>query len=90
MNIYSLEWQWEVEQPIKPKRQLGNVNEEQESNLFSDDQGSDDPDENLNSEHDQSLKQSRSGGRSSNSRDKYKKGRKKSASSQQLKILLER
>ena len=37
MNISSMEWQWEVEQPIKPKRQLGNVNEEQESNLFSDD-----------------------------------------------------
>ena len=88
MNIYSLEWQWEVEQPIKPKRQLGNVNEEQESNLFSDDQGSDDPDENLNSEFDQSLKQSRSG--RSSSKEKYKKNRKKSASSQQLKILLER
>ena len=28
VNIYSLEWQWEVEQPIRPKRMLGNVNEE--------------------------------------------------------------
>ena len=85
MNIYSFEWQWEVEQPIKPKKVLGNVHEEEESNLFSDDQ-SELQDDNVLSES--SFRQQKSG--RSSSREKNKKQRKRSTSSKQLQTLLER